>query len=225
VQVRHNQRLRLFFGACVLDTETRQLLREGEPVHLTPKAFELLQALLERRPRVLPKAELRQLLWPDTHVLEANLPNLVAEVRAAVADEARNPRFIRTVHGVGYAFCGEAAEPGPAALPEADRPFVYRLAWEGGLVALAEGEYLLGRHSNSIVPTDARAVSRRHARLRISGGQAILEDLGSRNGTFVMGERLVGPARLGNGDAFRLGSALFTFRVFRTPAFPETRDP
>ena len=217
--------MRLLFGACVLDTETRQLLRAGEPAHLTPKAFELLQGLLERRPRVLSKAELRELLWPDTHVQEANLPNLVAEVRAAVADEARNPRFIRTVHGFGYAFCGEAAEPEPAALPEAERPFVYRLAWEGGLVALAEGEYLLGRHPNSVVPTDTGAVSRRHARLRISGGQAILEDLGSRNGTFVMGERLVGPARLGNGDEFRLGSALFTFRVFRTPPFPETSDP
>jgi len=170
--------LRLIFGACVLDTETRQLLRAGEPVHLTPKAFELLQGLLERRPRVLSKAELREQLWPHTHVHEANLPNLVAEVRAAVADDARSPRFIRTVHGFGYAFCGEAA-----------------------------------------------AVSRRHARLRISSGQAVLEDLGSRNGTFVMGERLAGPAHLGDGDEFRLGSALFTFRVFRTPPFPETRDP
>ncbi len=217
--------MRLVFGACVLDTETRQLLRAGEPVHLTPKAFELLQGLLERRPRVLSKAELREQLWPHTHVHEANLPNLVAEVRAAVADEARNPRFIRTVHGVGYAFCGEAGEPGRSALPEGDRPFVYRLAWEGGLVALAEGEYLLGRHPNSVVPTEAGAVSRRHARLRISGGQAVLEDLGSRNGTFVKGGRLTGSAPLGDGDEFRLGSALFTFRVFRTPPFPETRDP
>ncbi len=216
--------MRLIFGACVLDTETRQLLRAGEPVHLTPKAFELLQGLLERRPRVLSKAELREQLWPHTHVHEANLPNLVAEVRAAVADDARSPRFIRTVHGFGYAFCGEAAEPEPAALPEAERPFVYRLAWPGGLAALAEGEYLLGRHANSAVPIEAAAVSRRHARLRISSGQAVLEDLGSRNGTFVMGERLAGPAHLGDGDEFRLGSTLFTFRVFRTPPFPETRD-
>ena len=88
--------MRLFFGAFVLDTETRQLLRSDEALHLTPKAFELLQGLLRHRPRVLGKAELRQLLWPGTHVLEANLPNLVAEVRTAIADDARNPRFIRT---------------------------------------------------------------------------------------------------------------------------------
>ncbi|HWW95194.1 MAG TPA: FHA domain-containing protein [Vicinamibacteria bacterium] len=216
--------MRLLFGECLLDTETRQLRRAGQPIHLTPKAFELLQALLEQRPRVVPKAELQKRLWPDTHVLEANLPNLVAEVRTAVGDKARTPRFVRTVHGFGYAFCGEAGELGSATFPEADRPFVYRLVWEGGLVALAEGEYLLGRHPNSVVPLDAARVSRRHARLRISDGQAILEDLGSRNGTFTKGERLASPARLVDGDEFRLGSVPFTFRVSRTSSFPETLD-
>jgi DNA-binding winged helix-turn-helix (wHTH) protein len=216
--------VRLLFGECLLDTETRQLRRAGQPVHLTPKVFELLQALLDQRPRVVPKAELQKRLWPDTHVLEANLPNLVAELRTAVGDKARNPRFVRTVHGFGYAFCGEAGELGPAAFPEADRPFVYRLVWEGGLVALAEGEYLLGRHPNSVVPLDAGGVSRRHARLKISNGQAILEDLGSRNGTFTIGERLANPARLVDGDEFRLGSVAFTFRVSRTSSFPETLD-
>ncbi len=216
--------MRLLFGLCVLDAETRELRRGGDLVHLTPKAFELLHHLLERRPRVVSKAELSERLWPATHVQEANLPNLVAEVRGAVGDEARNPRFIRTVHGFGYAFCGEAMEAEPTRRPEAERPFVYRLAWEGGLVALAEGEYVLGRHPDSIVPTDAETVSRRHARLRIADGQAILDDLGSRNGTFAKGERLSGPALLVDGDAFRLGSVGFTFRAQRTTASPETRD-
>jgi DNA-binding winged helix-turn-helix (wHTH) protein len=220
-----NRSVRLLFGECVLDTETRQLLRAGEVVHLTPKAFELLQALLERRPRALSKAELRELLWPDTHVLEANLPNLVAEVRAAVVDVAQSPRFIRTIHAFGYAFCGEATElgaAGPHAEPE--HPFVYSLLWEGGLVMLGEGEHLLGRDPRSVALLDAETVSRRHARLRIAGGKAILEDLRSRNGTFVRGERLVSPALLGDGEEFRLGSVPFTFRISRTPAFPDTRD-
>ena len=221
--MRDNRRVRLLFGECVLDTETRQLLRAGEAVHLTPKAFELLQALLERRPRALSKVELRDLLWPDTHVLEANLPNLVAEVRAAVVDVAQNPRFIRTVHAFGYAFCGQATELG-AAGAEPEHPFVYSLLWEGGLVTLGEGEHLLGRHPRSVVPLDSETVSRRHARLRISGGTAILEDLRSRNGTFVRGERLSSPAVLVDGEEFRLGSAPFTFRISRTPAFPDTRD-
>ena len=217
--------MQLSFGSCVLDPETRELRREGEPVHLTPKAFDLLQALLEARPRVLSKTELSERLWPATHVLEANLPNLVTEVRAAVGDDARNPRFIRTVHGFGYAFCGEALAAGPAALPETAAPRTYRLVWEGGLVALAEGEYVLGRDAESVIATDAHTVSRRHARLRVAGGEAVLEDLGSRNGTFVRGERLTSPARLVDGDEFRLGSVPVTFRVVPTTEPTDTRDP
>jgi DNA-binding winged helix-turn-helix (wHTH) protein len=214
--------LRLAFAECVLDTDTRQLLRGGEAVHLTHKAYELLLALLEARPRALSKRELRAQLWPDTHVLEANLPNVVAEAREVVGDDARQPRFIRTVHGFGYAFCGEAVEQ--AAGGTAESRYVYRLAWEGGVVALAEGEYLLGRHPHSVVPTDRDTVSRRHARLRITAGEAVLEDLGSRNGTFVRGERLEGPARLLDGDDFRVGSVSVTFRVSSTQTQAETRD-
>ncbi len=216
--------MRFYFGTYVLDTGTRQLLRGAEPVHLTPKAFELILALLQVRPRVLSKAELSERLWPDTHVVEGNLPNLVAEIRSALADEARSPLFVRTVHGLGYAFCGEAAEDAPGPRPEAERPFVYRLSWVGGLVALAEGEYVLGRHADSIVPMDAETVSRRHALLRIGQGRAVLEDLGSHNGTFVRGERLSGPKTLADGDKFKLGSVSFVFIVLRTPSRLDTRD-
>lgn len=216
--------MRLLFGVFVLDPETRQLFRGGEPAHLTPKAFELLLQLVYARPRVLSKVALQERLWPDTHVVEANLPNLVAEIRMALADDARNPRYIRTVHGVGYAFCGEAIEDAPSPRPEAECPFVYRLVWDGGIVALAEGEYVLGRHSESIVPIEAATVSRRHARLRIADGKAVLDDLGSHNGTFAGGDRLAGPTILADGDAFKMGSVALVFRVFRSIAISETRD-
>jgi DNA-binding winged helix-turn-helix (wHTH) protein len=213
--------VRIGFGDCVLDGNARQLLRAGSEVHLTTKAFDLLRALVERRPRVVTKAEAGHLLWPDVHVSDANLPNLVAEVRAALDDDARRPRFLRTVHGIGYAFCGEVtASDGTAG----EAPFVYRLDWAGGLIALAEGEYLLGRHPESVVPTAAAGVSRRHALLRIAGAGAVLEDLGSRHGTFVDERRLDAPAALRAGDRFRLGPLQFTFLVSR-PEFSETRDP
>ena len=127
----------------MLDVDARLLLRAGQQVHLTTKAFDLLRALIERRPRVLPKAEAQALLWPDTHVSEANLPNLLAEVRSALADDARSPRFVRTVHGVGYAFCGEAADLHPHGGGE--EPLVYRLEWDGGLIALAMVGELRGK--------------------------------------------------------------------------------
>ena len=97
------------FGPFTLDDETRQLLRGTDPIHLSPKAFELLKALVEVRPRALSKAELHEQLWPDTFVTDANLGILIAEIRSALSDDARAPRYVRTLHGFGYAFSGIAA--------------------------------------------------------------------------------------------------------------------
>ena len=114
--------MRIRFGPFTLDLESRQLTRAGEEIHLEPKAFELLSALVLERPKVLSKADLQERLWPGTFVAEANLSNLVAEIRAALGDPARAPKFVRTAHGFGYAFCGEAAplsDPSYAApIPE-----------------------------------------------------------------------------------------------------------
>jgi DNA-binding winged helix-turn-helix (wHTH) protein len=104
------------FGTFALSTDSRQLLTEsGHAIHLEPKAFELLAALLAVRPNAVTKADLMQRLWPDTFVAEANLSNLVADLRQALDDPARAPRFIRTVHGFGYAFAGDARTDAPEA--------------------------------------------------------------------------------------------------------------
>ena len=101
-----------WFGDFELDQERRQLLRSGEPVPLEPKAYELLSVLLERRPRALSRAQIRDVVWPQTFVSESTLAVVVNGIRQALDDDARHPRFIRTVHGFGYAFCGEVREGG-----------------------------------------------------------------------------------------------------------------
>ena len=133
------------FGNLTLDTESRALTRDGRPVAISPKAFKLLQVLLEERPRAIPKAELHRRLWPDTVVSEVNLPTLIAEIRQAIGDGARAPEFIRTVYGYGYAFCGSAvamSRDGRLAVPSDQ---VFRLLWGQREVALSEGENILGR--------------------------------------------------------------------------------
>src|SRR5688572_15475706 len=95
------------FESFRVDFDSRQLFREGTEVHLSPKAFQLLQKLIEIRPKALSKAEIHELLWPSTFVAESNLASIVNEVRRALDDDARTPRYIRTVHGFGYAFCAE----------------------------------------------------------------------------------------------------------------------
>jgi len=98
------------FGGFTLDSTTRELLRGGEVVHLSPKAFQLLLRLVEERPKAISKHDLHQRLWPATFVTEANLATLIAEIRSALRDDAREPRFMRTVYGFGYAFSGEVEE-------------------------------------------------------------------------------------------------------------------
>ena len=92
------------FGDFVLDLDTHELVRAGTPVSLSPKAFRLLGLLVENHPKALSKAELQDGLWPGTFVVEKNLTNLVSEIREALGDDPVRPRFIRTVHRIGYAF-------------------------------------------------------------------------------------------------------------------------
>jgi DNA-binding winged helix-turn-helix (wHTH) protein len=109
------------FGQFMLDTETRQLLHGDEPLHLTPKAFALLEYLIERQPRALSKSQIFERVWPATFVAEANLASLVKEIRRTLGDDANAPRVVRTVRGFGYAFAAEVViedtPPGAAQTP------------------------------------------------------------------------------------------------------------
>src|SRR5262245_7697584 len=102
--------MRYAFGACRLDTISRELTREGQAVHLTPKVFELLKLLIDERPRVLAKTELMERLWPDAFVVEANLPVLVGDLRTALGDHSGVSNIIKTHHGVGYSFAADVRE-------------------------------------------------------------------------------------------------------------------
>ena len=203
--------MRLTFGECVFDSGTRELTRGGGTVHVSPKAFRLLELLLKSRPRALSKSELKDAIWPKTFVLETNLANLAAELRAALGEKGRRSRFIRTVHGFGYAFSGEAVEEDPK-----DRhrgPSGVALLADERTFVLADGENVLGRDPAAEVFLDDTAVSRRHARITVSGSQATLEDLDSKNGTFLGGKPVTAPTLLRDADAILLGSVLLTVRL------------
>jgi len=211
--------MRLGFGPFVLDTDARELLRHGVSLHLSPKAYLLLEVLLESRPKALSKADLHERIWPKTFVVEANLANLVAEIRSLIGDDPRQPRFLRTVHGFGYAFRGtddveaaQGASPGPRT--RGGGP-AHRLIWERRVIPLDAGENLIGRAHDATVCIEAPGVSRRHARIVIERDEATLEDLGSRNGTYLKERRLSEPAVLRDGDAFRIGGQLLIYSTSR----------
>jgi DNA-binding winged helix-turn-helix (wHTH) protein len=206
--------MRVRFGDCTFDSETRELLQKGEAVHLSPKAFRLLELLLENRPKALSKADLQERIWPDTFVSEANLASLAAEVREALGEKGRSARLVRTVYGFGYAFSGPAAE---AARPPPTPPDRRWCLVDGHReFELADGENVVGRGLDSAVRIDDPTVSRHHACIRISGRRVTVEDLASKNGTFWKSRRLRGARPLRIGDTVRFGSVEFTLRA-RSP--------
>jgi len=205
------------FDDFVIDSETRQLTRGDDAIHLSPKAFAVLCALVEKRPNVVPKADLFGQIWPDVFVVEGNLNVLVGEIRRALGDDPQEPRFIRTVHGVGYAFCAKASDRdrgAPAEGPSTAGAARFWLTWKSQTFALSEGDTVIGRDPRSQVWLDHDGVSRRHAQIRIGAGteRPVLTDLGSTNGTFVRGEQVDGPTPLADGDVIKVGSVTVKFR-------------
>ena len=199
------------FGPFVLDGGTRQLLRDAVEVHLSPKAFELLTALIEKRPSAVSKAELQDRLWPSTFVEETNLAGLVAEIRRGLGDSASDPAFLRTVYRFGYRFVGDVEDtsaPAPSGL-DGPRPC---LVFDDRQILLLQGTNSIGRAPESTIRCDASGVSRHHARIVVVNRVATLEDLGSKNGTYV-GERRIAAIQLSDGDEIRLGNARLVYRV------------
>jgi DNA-binding winged helix-turn-helix (wHTH) protein len=205
-------------SGVVFDSDTRQLLRDGQRVALSPKAFQLLHLLIEHRPKALSKSELHDRLWPNTFVVDANLANLIGEVRRGLNDDPIRSTFIRTVHRFGYAFCGESRQ---ASAHEAACT-VCHLFWPNGHVTLGEGEHIIGRDPQVSVFVDAPGVSRRHARIAIVAGGATLEDLGSKNGSSVSGRPAVGETTLADGDVITIGIVEMTVRLTLPLAPTET---
>ena len=200
------------FDRFSLEADTRRLLRDDEEIHLSPKALQLLLLLVENRNRAMSRADLQKALWPTTFVLDTNLASLVKEIRRALDDTAETPRFVRTVHRFGYWFIG-ATEDGQLSGPSAEPAVRHWLIWAARQIRVDTGDHILGRAPDASVWIDAAGVSRHHARLVIAGDDATIEDLGSKNGTFVGDEPVTSPRRLLDGDQIRLGPVVVTFRI------------
>lgn len=216
--------MRFQFGEFVVDEGARQLQRAGVEVRLSPKAFDLLVTLIAERPRALAKEDLHRHLWPDTYVSDASLAMVVAELRAALGESAREPRHIRTVHRHGYTFQGEARVV-PASAPAAEpAATTYWLATSSGRIPLLPGENLVGRDPHGRVWLDSPSVSRRHARIQVDDGRVTVEDLDSKNGTHI-GDRIVtSPVALLDGDELSFGSVSATFRALSVDPTQTEKD-
>jgi DNA-binding winged helix-turn-helix (wHTH) protein len=201
--------MQVTFAEFCLDLGTRQLLHGKTDVGLSPKAFDLLHVLIDNRTRAVSKAELHDTLWKDTYVTDANLAVLVTELRRALHDRPAAPRFVRTVRGFGYAFCGQIAGAADVSTPAR----TCWVVWSGREIALHDGDNIIGREPGAAVRLDLPSVSRRHARIVVSANGAVVEDLGSKNGTLLQNARITSAVRLADLDEVRVGSVRLTVRI------------
>jgi DNA-binding winged helix-turn-helix (wHTH) protein len=196
------------FGEFTFDCGSRLLTRSGVKRHLSLKAQQLLQLLLVARPRALSREDLYDALWPSTFVCETNLASIINEVRRALGDDARASNYIRTVHGFGYAFCGEVVSV------VSMNSVAATLHCEGESHPLYEGENIVGRAQDCRVIIMAKTISRRHALITIHDGLLSIADLDSKNGTFVDGQ-LIGrlPVMVTPRTEIAFGSILASFNI------------
>jgi DNA-binding winged helix-turn-helix (wHTH) protein/Tol biopolymer transport system component len=114
------------FGPFLLDPSEHLLLRDGQPVPLTPKVFDILRLLVERHGHLVDKALFFEQVWPDSFVEEANLNRSIAVLRKALGESAAGPKYIETVPKRGYRFVAavteRAAPAGGAAAQDEPRP-------------------------------------------------------------------------------------------------------
>jgi len=110
------------FGEFELDLDRYELRRGREVVKAEPRVLEVLNYLIERRERVVPKEEMLDTLWADVHVSDSALTTAIRDARRALSDSPTEPRWIRTIYGRGFRFVGHVdsnASTAPAAAPAA----------------------------------------------------------------------------------------------------------
>src|SRR5688500_8158619 len=172
--------VRFQLGEFTLDLDQRQLFRADEAQKISPKALALLEVMARRSPGALSKNEIHGLLWPGEFVEDGSLHNLVSEIRRVLGEDRG---LLRTVPRYGYALTIE---------PDLSSGELSRFCVLIGdaRIPLRLGGNVLGRGPDSDVPVELPGVSRHHARITTTATEARIEDLGSKNGTFV-GKRRV----------------------------------
>ncbi len=209
------------FGEFTLDASRRQLLRGSQPLHLSPKAFELIAMLIEHRPAAISKSAIHHRLWPDSFVSDGAVAVLIADIRHALGDSARRSAFVRTIHRFGYAFAVPADTVDGAARADSGTTMGW-LTKGDQRVPITAGENVVGRGSSATLRIgldtaaalhgDPVGISRCHAVIVFTDEMPMLRDLASKNGTFVDGERVTTLVRLADGAQIRLGSFSLQFR-------------
>ena len=225
-------------GEWLVQPSLNRLSRGSEGVHIRPKLMDVLSFLAQHAGEVVSKDEIIAAVWARQYMAESVLTRSIAELRRILGDNAAEPRFVETITKRGYRLVapvdhvgGPAPAPVPAtrpAPPEKPSPLGVHtcgLCWGEQEIPLSEGENIIGRTRDAIVRISSSRVSRQHARIVVTRGRAVLEDLGSKNGTYVRGRKIHRPVELSDGDEICFGRDVVVFRFCYPTGTTLTDEP
>jgi DNA-binding winged helix-turn-helix (wHTH) protein len=187
------------FGPFCLDIEEGRLLRDGQPLALTPKAYETLRFFVENSGQILEKEELMRKVWPDAFVEEGGLTRNISVLRK-VLTSGIGATCIQTIPRRGYRFTAKVRKRVET---------VPSLRWIGSQgreesLLLRGEEIVVGRKSDADLVLENPYISRHHAKLTRGTQGYLILDLDSSHGTFVNGQR-IDRHELQSGDRIALG--------------------
>jgi DNA-binding winged helix-turn-helix (wHTH) protein len=179
----------LRFGPFELDVAAYELRRDEKRVPLENRPMDLLVLLAQRAGTLVDRGTIQHAIGEAGVFLDwdAAINTAVRKIRRALGDDVGEPRFIETIVGKGYRFVAPVARVEPWR-PEAGPTWLVTQGFRE--FPLAAGDNLIGRDAAVRVRLGHPSVSRRHARIRVGGARAVVDDLGSCNGTFVDGRRI-----------------------------------
>ena len=204
-------------GAIELDLKRYEVRVSGRALKLEPHPKDLLILLLQRAGELVTREAIARHVWGSTvHVdVEQGINTAMRKIRQALREDPDRPLFLETVVGKGYRFIGSCSrsDSDAAAIAAIDAAGGCHLIWQLRVIPLVPGSNLIGRDPNSTVQIDSSSVSRRHAEIAVIDSGLTIEDLRSKNGTFVNGARIDAPVRLADYDTIQIGPAILTCRV------------
>ena len=199
-------------GELTLDVGMCLLTRAGEVVPLPPKTFELFVELVRRAPGIVRRQELIDHVWPNEIVNDEALTQRMLLLRRALGDDPKTPRYIASMPRWGYRVVAAVRRLSETEKPAREHASRFVVLHEDRVFALPEGETVIGRDSDVGVSIDSLQISRHHARIVVTEERAVLEDLGSKNGSLLNGKRISGATELSDGDRIGIGHEVLVFR-------------
>lgn len=207
------------FGLFELDVAAYELRRDGKRVPLENRPMDVLVLLAQRAGTLVDRETIQGAIGEAGVFLDwdAAINTAVRKIRRALDDDAGQPRYIATIVGKGYRFVAPVARVEPW---RSDAGPTWLLTQNYREFPLAPGDNFIGRDATVRVRLDHPSVSRRHAMIRIDGARAVVDDLNSRNGTFVDGRRIESDAigELHDGSILGIGPVTLQVVVLATCA-------